>query len=360
MNETMSNFLRFEDFVGRAFEALGYEIQRNVIIEMSGSDNPNITIDYIATKSGKSEIIEVKFYTANSRAIRLISGAFLHVHKAISRSANNTGIIVANANLRTERITNLREQYDNCIQYWSIRDLANKLVNHPKLYEEALFYDFQAPPQPNTSSSTLEKPSIVDTKQQDQIRDDKIDTLIEELNNCPVSKGPPFERICEKILRFVFEDQLTAWGNQERSDDGLHIRDLIARVINVGNTGATSTGTNTFQEDFWSIVSRHFNCRYITFEFKNYKKPINQGEVLTTEKYLYLKALRSVAIIIARNGAHPNAIQTMKGALRENGKLILCISTQDLEKMLLKVKVGDDAQQVLIEKLDKHLLTINR
>ena len=81
---------------------------------------------------------------------------------------------------------------------------------------------------------------------------------------------------------------------------------------------------------------------------------------MTTEKYLFVKALRSVAIIIARNGADENAMLTMRGALREHGKLILCIGPDDLIKMLRNQLDGDDPQQVLMEKLDHMLLTINR
>lgn len=47
------------------------------------------------------------------------------------------------------------------------------------------------------------------------------------------------------------------------------------------------------------------------FEFNNYTEKISQKEIYTTERYLYEKALRSVAIIVSRQGADANALSAM-------------------------------------------------
>ena len=75
------------------------------------------------------------------------------------------------------------------------------------------------------------------------------------------------------------------------------------------------------------------------FEFKNYEKPITQREIYTIEKYLYEKALRKVAIIISRKGADKHAKMAARGSLRESGKLIICLSDEDL-KAMLQIKKG--------------------
>ncbi|MGY3404184.1 hypothetical protein ACVWZV_000297 [Bradyrhizobium sp. GM5.1] len=49
--------------------------------------------------------------------------------------------------------------------------------------------------------------------------------------------------------------------------------DLVARVNS--------------EHDFWRAIVNHFQSRYVVFEFKNYRKRIKQGQILTTEKYLY-------------------------------------------------------------------------
>lgn len=42
--------------------------------------------------------------------------------------------------------------------------------------------------------------------------------------------------------------------------------------------------------------------RYVIFEFKKYSEKITQKEVITTERYLYPSALRTVAILISPKG----------------------------------------------------------
>ena len=106
------------------------------------------------------------------------------------------------------------------------------------------------------------------------------------------------------------------------------------------------------QKGFWEIVERYFNSKYIIFEFKNYAKPIKQKEVYTTEKYLYYKALRKVAIIITANGFDKHSQWAAKGSLKESGKLILLLGKDDMKKMY-EMKVNqDDPSEYLLGKLD--------
>lgn len=87
---------------------------------------------------------------------------------------------------------------------------------------------------------------------------------------------------------------------------------------------------------------------------------ITQKEIYTTDKYLYLKALRSVAIIISCNGASSNADRAIKGTLRENGKLILSISNQDLIKMI-DIKINkENPSDYLYSKFDDLLINLEK
>ena len=48
-----------------------------------------------------------------------------------------------------------------------------------------------------------------------------------------------------------------------------------------------------------------------------------------------------MAIIVSREGASRNALSATKGCLRENGKLILCLSDKDLNE-LIRIKEKDE------------------
>lgn len=138
-----------------------------------------------------------------------------------------------------------------------------------------------------------------------------------------------YESICTEILKYVLGDYLTLWDSQETSNDGLYRFDLCCKI----KTGA--------DQDFFDTIKHYFNTKYIVFEFKNYNEPITQREIYTTEKYLYEKALRKVAVILSRFGADEHAQKAAKGALRENGKLILCLSDNSLLEMIDIKNRGD-------------------
>ena len=84
-------------------------------------------------------------------------------------------------------------------------------------------------------------------------------------------------------------------------------------------------------------------------------------ELYTTEKYLYEKALRRVAIIISRKGADENALAAVRGSLRESGKLILCLSDRDiLELMEIKERNEQPTEAFLGAMLDDLLIHLEK
>jgi hypothetical protein len=108
------------------------------------------------------------------------------------------------------------------------------------------------------------------------------------------------------------------------------------------------------------MIVNHFDSRYIIFEFKNYSSQIKQGQIYTTEKYLFRAALRSTAIIISKKGADKNALAAARGALRENGKLIVNLTVDEICDMLDLKDKGDDPNAVLVDKVDEMLMKLER
>ena len=158
-----------------------------------------------------------------------------------------------------------------------------------------------------------------------------------------------YEQFCVDILKYTLGEYLTLWQRQERTDDSLHRFDLCCKI---------KSGR---QEDFFDIITHYFHTKYIVFEFKNYGDKISQKEIYTTEKYLYRTALRKTAIIISRRGSDDHALQAAKGSLRENGKLILCLSDLDLLKMAdIKAQGEKEPADFLSEMLDRLLIHLEK
>lgn len=175
------------------------------------------------------------------------------------------------------------------------------------------------------------------------VYDDKIKKLM-----AAGSSFSAYEKICHEILTLLFKDCLKDCGQQYVSNDGLYRFDAIFKIKR--NNGS----------EFFQTLMQFFNTQYIIFEFKDYTKQITQAEIYTTEKYLYTKALRSVAIIISRRGANANALKAARGALRENGKLIINLSDEDLVNMLQNKAGGADPSEYLAEFLDKLLIELEK
>lgn len=155
-----------------------------------------------------------------------------------------------------------------------------------------------------------------------------------------------FERKVEEALKYIFETDLTAWSTQKVTDSGLSRYDLIARVSS--------------EDDVWLMLKERFQSQYVIFECKNYGNKIKQGEIYTTEKYLFLRALRSVAFLISRTGAHESALAAARGALREHGKLIVNLSVDELCEMLSLRDANGDYNGFLFDKIDQMLMKLER
>ena len=158
-----------------------------------------------------------------------------------------------------------------------------------------------------------------------------------------------YEELCVSILKYILGEYLTLWEQQKTTEENLYRFDMCCKIKN----GVT--------QDFFDTICKYFSTKYIVFEFKNYEKPITQREIYTTEKYLYEKALRKVAIIISRNGADKHAEMAARGSLRESGKLIICLSDEDMKAMLQIKKEGERTTGEYLENiLDDMLMRLEK
>lgn len=172
--------------------------------------------------------------------------------------------------------------------------------------------------------------------------------LCVEIERIPPGKDDAkhFEDKVTEALEYVFEGDLAAWAKQSTTGTQISIYDVIARIAS--------------NHDFWKSMTHHFHSRYVVFELKNYGLKIKQGQIYTTEKYLYRTALRSIAIIVSKKGADKNGLAAARGALREHGKLIINLTVADLCKMLHLKDSGDDHNSVLVDIVDDMLRKLER
>lgn len=344
MNVGLELYYRFESIVKDLFKALGYVV----------SDETHRDTDFVFKTPSSRFVVEVKFYRTQRAQLGLIDNAAKQAINA-ARKHHAKAVVVVSASFTASQITALQEKWE--ILLIDRSTLINLASPFPEIYDElSTLLEIH----PNESSYFIDEelsvsleldslPTPAKNKKKNlPPLEQEGSKLCNELNSLPTGTDhwSDYEKLCRRILDYLFQDHLTGWKAQARTDDDLNRFDFVCRI-------RPST-------EFWNFLLENLSSRYIIFEFKNYKDPIKQGQVLTTEKYLLERALRKVAIMITRNGAHESAVKMSQGAMREAGKLIVILDDKQVCKMLKMKEQGSDPTDLLFEITDEFLLSLPR
>ncbi|WP_449387142.1 hypothetical protein [Chryseobacterium lineare] len=350
----------FEKLLQDVFIKFDFEADIEVVIQHDSS----LEVDLICIKNGLSTWAEVKFYRDDRVSISNIKNAILRLFDKLQiySDENTTGLLIVSSYLTQEFKKVISEDYG--ISIWDRSDiyyLIKKVLKDDLLlerFEKLLLKAKQGVDIENVFDKVIQSEKTAEDflnlfnfpNLQNTVIDIKTagKTLYTELVEIPTGKKGwrPYELKCIEILKYLFEDELSNWNTQKATDDELSRFDMICRIIG--------------QSSFWSSLVQSFQTRYILFEFKNYNDPIGQDQIYTTERYLYLRGLRSVAFIISREGGQPQALKASKGALKEHGKLIIILNNKDLDRMLQMKDSGDNPSDYLSDILDDFLISLSR
>lgn len=310
LGNTEENLLR-TSYVVR--EDVFADIFRKYLFKKCQSVKIGKSVDFECNVQGKDICFELKIYNSNYAIEKNIERVCAYL---VSLKAKEDMILVVGNIVSKEIVEKYFEKYK--IHIWTLSNILWLFEEYPDIKNEfisLLTY--------SVDDLKLEKPCH--SLFQEQRNKKNEGTWKYKLLAIKPGKGErskEYEDICVEILKNVLGEYLGLWKVQESSNNGLYRFDLCCKIKN---------GVN---QDFFDTIKNYFNTKYIVFEFKNYEKEISQKEIYTTEKYLYEKALRRVAIIISRKGASKNALSAARGCLRENGKLIMCLSDQDLIELI--------------------------
>ena len=323
--------------IEKIFKEAGYSYKRGVHI----TSNAHADIDGVASNGEDLYVIEIKsraYIDSLRRAGEYISNVATLYYKNYSAKAKAM-VIVADV-VKDE----WREHFEKTFPNVELVDIKQLLYcvkdNEPvrKILIDSL--DYSVVNIPTQKWNMLLLPASCDPA----------DDLLRRLKSVRPGRihASEYEILCVDIIEYLFGEVLWKLTRHEESNKGLYQFDAVARI------------KDNSEKTFWNLIEDKFNTKYIVFEFKNYKEPISQTQIYTTEKYLYFKALRCVAIVFSRKGANNNALWAANGCLRENGKLILVFDNKEIKMMINDKKAGKDPSEYLMEKLDKLLLKLEK
>jgi hypothetical protein len=286
--------------------------------------------------------VEIKFYRFRSPpAPEIFQRALEQTERVRQYTKASKGLLIASC-LAEQIPQNLMEDFPDIV-LWDIETILKQAVPYPTIFD-GLINLFEIDPRTVPVAAESRHPDDASEK----IRTYKGDLLARTLKNIPSGNADAtnFENACIRALKYLFHSDLVGWHEQLETHDNLHRRDLICRVLP--------------HSDVWKFIMSDLQSRYVIFEFKNYTDPIGQQEIITTERYLYPTALRRVAIMISPKGTNASAQKVIDGAMREEGKLILSMTVDEVAKLLTGKDEGSDPNVFLFEKVDGFLMRLSR
>ena len=322
-------------------EIIGTYLKRKDISYITAQTSTEEKRDFVIDSNGLLIGVTCTLYKDNKRVERQLLRMFRYCCYHNNRAQETENIILMANNMDSDLKRKMEKEYP--VHIWDVRNLLWLLAEFPQLQNEFIsLLSF------SVSDIIPEEPYPVIWKTRVPVRE-KVD-LQERLRRIRPGKeeAGKYEKLCAEIVRYLFSNNIEFIGEQETTEEGLYRFDYCGKIKH-GNTN-----------EFFSMIKEYFRTKYVIFEFKNNTQKITQKEIYTTEKYLYETALRKVAIIISRKGADENADKAIRGSLRESGKLILCLSDEDIHKMILMKMQDQDPGDYLEDQIDKFMMKLEK
>ena len=174
----------------------------------------------------------------------------------------------------------------------------------------------------------------------------KIKQLIEKLKNCEdgAEDWAEYQDVCEEILSYCFGTDLMEPMVQSATTGRHNIRDIIYQIPHDC-------------DEFWKYIMFQFGMGVIV-ECKNYASPIKQNDVVITSKYFAEKKLTTFGIIFSRKPVGNSGKKGQEDAWVHNNKMIICLSDDDLIKMLELKEKGEKPWKVIDNAMREFRLSI--
>lgn len=332
----------FEILIAELLCLLDYEnVHTNV--DFPGELGHDFEVDVVVIKDNRALVVaEVKAYRPTSPPqLDMVRRALDQTKNLKYRTSAPTAILAVSC-IFTPPMWALAENYKDVI-VWDLQKLFEKALPFPEYFKNlALALEME----PSVAMEEIvgqHRPIQLDSTP--ALKGEELAKKFDEIQPGRKMAGG-FEDACIAALQYLFEGDLFGWHEQHKTEDGLHRRDLICRVL-----------PNT---EVWKLILFDFQSRYVIFEFKNYSEQITQHEIITTERYLYPRALRKVAVIISPLGCTENATKVINGAMREHGKLIISLTTLELKRLLVQKDQGSDPNTFIFERIDKFMMALGR
>lgn len=318
----------FEQLCARLLQAEGYTLKK----QEPKSRDIGVDFSFMAPDE-KAWVAEVKHFRRPRTGTTVLREASVQLNSAKQLIGANNALLIVSMLLPAELKHDLEQKEE--IIVWDGRILRELLQSHPKI--ESDFEKLIQARHIARKGAEEQEPAI-------ELRGQE---LIERLDSLPTGRSHwrQYEDLCVEILNYVFYPELGVPAVQDRSEDGLDIRDAVFPIKS--------------SSVFWQEIRQSTLSRFMVAEFKNYSEGIGQREVESIQQYLYTKAMRMFGLVCSRKQPRGAAWTARRRAWVEADKMILLLSDEEMKDLICAKSFGEKPTDVLDAQLEEFLLRLS-
>lgn len=318
----------FENLCGKLLVAEGFSL-----LPISQMGN-KLGFDFMATQppSTESWAVEVRLFRNKVSSTFNLRQTIEHMMTAAESVKVERYLLITNLSAAELQKKSFFSEYPS-LEIWTNEKIKQLLRAHPSILEELVQLSKNL-----ISFSRESKKKSIETSSILELRNRFRNLTPGEFN------WKEYEILCVETLSELFVPPLNPPHYQDRSEDGLDIRDAIF-----------SWSQN---HRFWDTIGLQFNTRLIVAEFKNYSGQINQVQVENLRDYLYKGAMRNVGILCCRTEPSESAFKARRRAWQESQKLILFITDENFIEIFGLKQDGEDVTKFFDNQIDNFFIKL--
>lgn len=200
----------------------------------------------------------------------------------------------------------------------------------------------------NWSITLIDSPSLLQMLQaaKNKINKSAEEELIEKLKNCLPGKQEwaKYQKLVGEILEYLFCPPLGKPISELSDFSNINRRDFIL--------------PNYTENGFWAHLRSKYTGDYIVVDAKNYKEKLKKEQALQIANYLKNYGAGLFGMIVCRNGADKNCMHTLKEIWLVQKKMIVILTDNDIEQMLLDKQNKVQPEITIQQKIENFRLSL--
>jgi hypothetical protein len=283
--------------------------------------------DLIATRrsGGQSQSILIESKSQSFLRHRQIEGAISQIKHYLSLQDFDTAVLAFPGRISKDDRAKIERE---SIEVWDLDYVAStfsKEIHNLPASGFTQLYAIAAAPAPPASPS---------------------DRLLARLTKCEPGRDDwvEYQRLIRDIFEFLFTPPLgrPIWESSDHS--GANRRDVIF--------------PNYTSEGFWKFLRERYDADFIIVDPKNYKNKVKKAQILQIANYLKPHGAGMFAIIACRKGGDAGSITTLREQWAAYRKLIILLTDDDIEAMLLASSSHGNPEDVIGQVIQEFRLSM--